>query len=53
MAQIERELGLSTGLLYKMRAKSEVSESSEELELSELEQLNVEVRWLKRENKVL
>jgi len=39
VAQIERELGLSSGLLYKWRDKYEISESSEGLELSEVEQL--------------
>lgn len=53
IAQLERELGLSSGLLYKWREKFELNETSGELELTELEQLKAEVQRLKRENKVL
>lgn len=53
VAQLEHELGLSSGLLYKWRDKYEISASSQELELSEVEQLKAEVQRLKRENKVL
>lgn len=52
-SQLERELGLSSRLLYKWREKSELNETSGELELTELEQLKSEVQRLKRENKVL
>ena len=53
LSQIEQDLGLSTGLLYKWREKYQVSQSSSELELSEVEQLKAEIRRLKRENQVL
>lgn len=53
LSQIEQELGLSTGLLYKWREKYQVSQTSSELELSEVEQLKAEIRRLKRENHVL
>jgi len=53
VAQIERDLGLSSGLLYRWRDKYQVTDDDDHLELSEVEQLKAEVRRLQRENKVL
>jgi transposase len=52
-AQIERDLGMSAGLLSQWRKRYKASEKSTELELSELEQLRAELKRLKRENEVL
>jgi len=48
--QIERELGLSHGLLRKWEKRFQVNEESDKLELNEVAQLQAEVRRLKREN---
>jgi transposase len=53
VSQLEQDLGLSTGLLYKWREKYQVSQTSPELELNEVEALKAEIRRLKRENQVL
>ena len=52
-AVLERELGLSHGLLLQWQKKFEVSECQPELKLSELELLKAENRRLKRENAIL
>jgi len=52
-AQIERDLGMSAGLLSRWRKRYQASEASTELELSEVEQLKAELKRLKRENEVL
>jgi len=52
-AQIERELGLSHGCIRKWDIKYTVKEDSQELELSELEQLRRENLRLKKELQVL
>lgn len=52
-AQIERDLGLSHGCIRKWELKYTVKEGSQELELSELEQLRRENLRLKKEVKVL
>lgn len=51
--EIERDLGLSHGLLRKWRLKFEVIEKKPGLDWSELEQLRQENRRLKRENAIL
>lgn len=52
-AQIERDLGMSAGLLSQWRKRYKVSEESSGLELNEVEQLKAELKRLKRENEVL
>jgi transposase len=52
-AVLERELGLSHGLLLQWQKKFEVSESRSDLKLSELELLKAENRRLKRANAIL
>ena len=52
-AQIERDLGMSAGLLSRWRKRYKVSEKSNGLELSEVVQLKAELKRLKRENEVL
>mgnify|MGYP001803326156 CR=1 FL=1 len=52
-AQIERDLGMSSGLLSQWRKRYKVSEESTGLELSEVAQLKAELKRLKRENEVL
>ena len=52
-AALERELGLSHGLLLQWQKKFEVSETKPELELSELDLLRAENRRLKREKAIL
>ena len=52
-AQIERDLGMSSGLLCRWRARYSLSEETSQLELSEVEQLKAELKQLKRENEVL
>jgi transposase len=49
VADVERELGLSHGLLRYWKKRFQVSESSDELALSEVEQLKAELRRAKRE----
>jgi len=52
-AQIERDLGMSSGLLNQWRKRYKASEESNGLELSEVAQLKAELKRLKRENEVL
>jgi len=52
-AQIERDLGMSAGLLSRWRKRYKASEESNGLELNEVEQLKAELKRLKRENEVL
>ena len=49
VAVIERELGLSAGLLHHWRKRFQVNTASNALELSEVEQLKLELREAKRE----
>jgi transposase len=49
LSQIEQELGLPHGLLRKWQKRFQVNPVSEELELSEVEQLKAELRAMKRE----
>lgn len=49
VAVIERELGLSAGLLHHWRKRFQVNATSNTLELSEIEQLKLELREAKRE----
>ena len=50
---IERDLGLSQGLLRQWEQRYQVNPSSQELEGSEVEKLKAEVRRLQKENEVL
>ena len=52
-AQIERDLGLSHGCIRKWDTKYHVTSESQDLELSELEQLRRENLRLKKENQLL
>jgi transposase len=49
-ADIERELGLSHGLLGKWKKRFQVNDETDALELNEVTQLQAEVRRLQREN---
>ena len=51
--QLERELGLSHGLLRKWEIRYQVNEETDTLERSEVEALKAELRRLKRENETL
>lgn|SRR5690242_5896628 len=53
LAEVERELGLSHGLLRYWKKRFEVSENSDELALSEVEQLKAELRRAKRELEIV
>lgn len=48
-AEIERELGIPHGLLRKWHQRFQENPVSDELELSEVEQLKAELRQVKRE----
>ncbi len=49
VSAIERELGISQGLLRRWKKRFQVNTETESLELSDMEQLRNEVRALKRE----
>jgi len=49
LAEIERELGIPHGLLRKWQKRFQVNPVNEQLELSDLERLKVELREVKRE----
>ena len=53
VAQLERELGLTHGLLRNWRKRYQVNNENGGLERSETEQLQAELRRLQRENAVL
>ena len=53
VADVERELGLSHGLLRYWKKRFHVSESGDELALSEVEQLKAELRRTKRELEIV
>jgi transposase len=53
MADMERELGLSHGLLRYWKKRFQVSETGDALELSEVEQLKAELRRAKRELEIV
>ena len=48
-ADIERELGISHGLLGRWQKRFQINPVTEELELSEVEQLKAQLRATKRE----
>ena len=50
---IERDLGLSQGLLRQWQLRYQLNPSSQELERSEVEQLKGELRRLQKENETL
>ena len=50
---IERDLGLSQGLLRQWEQRYQVNPSSQELEGSEVEKLKAEVKRLQKENDIL
>lgn len=52
-AQIEQDLGMSSGLLCKWRKRYHLSEETSDMDLNEIEQLKAQLKRLKRENKVL
>lgn len=49
VGEIERDLGISHGLLRKWQKRFQVNSVSNELELSEIEQVKAELRRTKRE----
>lgn len=49
LTEIEQDLGLPHGLLRKWQKRFQVNPVSEQLELSDVEQLKAELRTLKRE----
>ena len=51
--ELETDLGLSHGLLYKWEQRYQVNPSNETLERSDVEQLKADVRRLQRENEIL
>jgi transposase len=51
--ELERDLGLSHGLLYKWQERYQVNPTTETLERSDVEQLKADVRRLQRENDIL
>ena len=51
--EIEEELGLTKGILYKWRRRYRVNEAEAKLERSEERETQAELRRLERENKVL
>jgi transposase len=53
LATVERELGLSHGLLRAWRKRFQISESSNRLELSDMAQLKAELRRVKRELEIV
>ena len=53
IATLERELGLSHGLLRGWRKRFRVNGSNESLELSDVEQLKAELRRVKRELEIV
>ena len=53
VAAVERELGLSHGLLRHWKKRFQVSEESTTLELSEVERLKLELRQVKRELEIV
>lgn len=53
VAAVERELGLSHGLLRQWKKRFCVNEETDALELSEVEQLRAELRRMKRELEIV
>ena len=53
IATLERELGLSHGLLRGWRKRFRVNGSNDSLELSDVEQLKAELRRVKRELEIV
>jgi transposase len=53
VTQIERDLGLTQGLLRKWQKRFQVNPTTFKLELSELEQLKAENRQMKRELEIV
>ena len=53
VAAVERELGLSQGLLRQWKRRFQVNEESNTLDLSEVEQLKLELRQVKRELEIV
>lgn len=53
VAAIERELGLSHGLLRHWKQRFQVNADSNSLELNEVEQLKAELRQVKRELEIV
>ena len=53
VAAVERELGLSQGLLRQWKKRFQVNEESNTLDLSEVEQLKLELRQVKRELEIV
>ena len=51
--ELERDLGLSHGLVYKWQERYQVNPTTETLERSDMEQLKAEVRRLQREVEIL
>jgi len=51
--ELETDLGLSHGLLYKWEQRYQVNLTTETLERSDVEQLKADVRRLQRENEIL
>jgi len=49
VGEIERELGMTHGLLRKWQKRFQVNSVSDELQLSEMEQVKAELRRTKRE----
>ncbi len=52
-SEVERELGLSYGLLRQWRKRFAINEIENKLELSDQAQLESQIKQLKRENAIL
>ena len=53
VAEVERELGLSHGLLRQWKSRFRINGETNSLELNEVEQLKVELRRVKRELEIV
>ena len=53
VAEVERELGLSHGLLRQWKARFRVNGETDSLELNEVDQLKAELRRVKRDLEVV
>jgi transposase len=53
VAEVERELGLSHGLLRQWKKRFRLNVETDALELSEVEQLKAELRRMKRELEIV
>ena len=53
VAQLERELGITAGLIYKWRERYQINEGNGRLQASEVHEAAAEIRQLKRELEIV